>query len=125
MTIENVIIFGAGVMGQALKMCLEAKPYKKKVHCFIVSDTVNNPKSIDGTPVVCIKDADEYKDETVIVALNEANMPGAVEVLHSCGFNNLMLLNAAGDEWSYIKAKFFLNNQNLCYIPFSILPERI
>lgn len=122
---DQVIIFGAGVMGRALKMCLESKPFDKRVHCFIVSTTANNPETIDGAPVINLEDADEYKNEKIIVALNETNMPGAVEGLHDHGFNNLLLLSAAGDEWSYIKADYFLSNQDQCYIPFKMLPERI
>ena len=124
-SLNKIIIYGAGVMGRALKMCLESKPYEKRVCCFIVSNMTNNPETIDGTQVIGITDADEYRNETIIVALNETNMPGAVSGLHEHGFNNLILLNAAGDEWSYIKEDYFLNNQDQCYIPFRMLPERI
>ena len=124
-SLNKIIIYGAGVMGRALKMCLESKPYNKKVHCFIVSNTANNPEMIDGTPVIGIEDADDYKNEMIIVALNETNMPSAVKALHNHGFNSLMMLNAAGDEWAYIKENYFLDNQDQCYIPFKILPERI
>ncbi len=124
-SLDKIIIYGAGVMGRALKMCLESKPYKKRVRYFIVSNITNNPETIDGIPVIGIEDAGEYRSETIIVALNEANMPGAVNGLHGHGFKNLILLNAAGDEWSYIKEDYFLNNQDGCYIPFKMLPERI
>lgn len=123
--LDRVNVYGAGVMGQALKMCLESKPYDKKVHCFIVSSKSNNPEILGDTPVIGIEDAGEYKSEIIVVALNESNMLGAVEGLYSRGFKNLIMLNAAGDEWSYIKEYFFLSNQERCYIPFKMLPERI
>ncbi len=122
---DKIIIFGAGVMGKALKMCLEAKPFNKTISCFIVSDIGNNPASIDGVRVIDIQRASEYKNATIIVALNESNLPGAIEGLHSHGFNNLLILNAAGDEWSSIKAYYFLHNQNECYIPYKELPVEI
>ncbi len=125
MKMNKVLIYGAGVMGRALKLCIESKPYFKNIYTFIVSDMNNNSVAIGNTPVIGISDADEYKDETIIVALNESNMPGAVENLYEHGFNNLILLNAASDDWSYIKACFFMNNQDRCFIPFKMLPERI
>lgn len=122
-SLDEVVIYGAGVMGQALKLCIEAAPYNKKIYRFIVSDTEKNPKTIGGTPVIGVNEADKYKKQTVIVALNESNMPGAVEGLRDLGFNDLIMLNAAGDEWAYIKAIFFLCNQDQCYIPFRMLPD--
>ena len=120
-TLDEVIIYGAGVMGQALKLCLEARPYDKKVSNFIVSQTAGNPEMIGDAPVIAVDEADRYKDRTIIVALNEGNMPGAIKTLNEKGFRDLMLLNAAGDEWSHIKANFFLCNPEYCYIPFRMI----
>ena len=118
---NRVLIYGAGVMGHALKLCLESKPYNKKVQKFIVFSEDNNPKEINGTPVIGIEKAGEYREETIIVALNEKNMSGAVEGLHNHGFKNLILLDAACDEWSDIKMNYFMNNQDKCYLPFKML----
>ncbi len=120
---DQIAIFGAGIMGKALKLCLESKPFNKKVSCFIVSSLNNNPAKIDDTTVIDIDSANEYKDKTIIVALNESNLPGAIETLNNHGFNKLLVLNAAGDEWSDVKASFFLYNQEQCFIPFKMLPE--
>lgn len=125
MALEEVIIYGAGVMGHALKLCLEAEPYKKMVSLFIVGDAGANPESIGDTPVIAIDAADTYKGQTIIVALNETNLPGAVKSLREAGFDNLIELNAAGDEWANIKANYFLCNQEECYIPFKMLGARI
>ncbi len=121
--LNSIVIFGAGVMGRALKMCLESKPFDRRVSCFIVSSMENNPEFIDGIPVIDIEFAYEYKKDAIIVALNEKNLPGAIEILYNHGFENLLLLNAAGDEWSNIKEVYFLNNQDQCYMPFKMLPE--
>ncbi len=116
--LDEVVVYGAGVMGQALKLCLESKPYDKLVDMFIVKKTDENPKEIGKTQVASLDEVKEYKDKTIIVALNEIHMSGAVEELHKKGFNKILLLNAAGDEWAHIKANFFLNNPGQCYIPF-------
>ncbi|WP_155828906.1 nucleoside-diphosphate sugar epimerase/dehydratase [Butyrivibrio sp. NC2007] len=125
MCMDKIVIYGAGVMGKALKLCLESKPFNKRIQCFIVSNRLSNPKMIKGTPVIGMEEAEEYKDDTIIVALNENNMPGAIEGLHKQGFKKLLIMNAASDEWSHIKKCYFLNNQDKCYIPFKMLPEGI
>lgn len=119
--LNEIIIYGAGVMGQALKLCLESEPYNKKVQLFIVNSMDGNPGKISFTPVISIDQADEYKEHKIIVALNEANMPGAVDCLRTKGFKNLILLNAAGDDWAHIKANYFLSNPDRCYIPFRMM----
>ncbi|WP_051200194.1 DUF4422 domain-containing protein [Butyrivibrio sp. FCS006] len=120
--LDEIIIYGAGVMGRALKLCLESEPYNKRVCRFIVNDINRNPKMIGNVPVIALDKADEYKDRLIIVALNESHMPVAVETLNKRGFQKLIMLNAAGDVWMDIKAFFFLHNQDKCYIPFKMLP---
>jgi hypothetical protein len=122
-SLDRIIIYGAGIMGKALKLCLEAKPFAKKVHVFIVKDIRSNPGYIEGTNVIEIGDAVKYKKDTIIIALNENNMPEAVKDLKVSGFDNLLMLNAAGDEWMSIKRCYFLYNQDKCYIPFKVLPD--
>ena len=119
--LDEIIVYGAGVMGKALKLCLESEPYNKKICLFIVNDVDRNPEMIGDTPVIAIDKAEEYKDQVIMVALNETHMPRAVETLRVKGFKNLILLNAAGDEWSHIKANYFLSNPNHCYIPFMMI----
>lgn len=119
--LDEVIVYGAGVMGQALKLCLESKPYDKPVDLFIVKKADENPKKIGNTKVLPLDKAKGVRERTIIVALNEMHMSGAIEELHMKGFEKLLLLNAAGDEWSHIKANFFLNNPEKCYIPFRMI----
>lgn len=117
-SIDNIIIYGAGIMGKALKLCLESAPYNKKIECFIVNDTTNNPETIDGIPVKSIVDSCCYKAREIIVALNENNMPSAISDLKSAGFTKCIELNANSEEWSYIKGEYFYNNSIECYIPY-------
>ncbi len=118
---DEIIIYGAGVMGQALKLCLESKPYKKRVSLFIVASMTGNPKQIGDARIIELNQSEEYKDRMIFVALNETHMSGAVEELRARGFNNLILLNAAGDEWSHIKVNYFLNNPDQCFLPFRMM----
>ncbi len=117
--LERVIIYGAGTMGRALKTCLESEPYNKKVETFLVQDMSDNPSDIYGCPVVEAKTFRE-KDCEIIVALNEKNLISAEQTLADEGFKNLIILNAAGDSWSYIKGNYFLEQKEL-YIPFKPL----
>lgn len=117
-SIENIIIYGAGIMGKALKMCLEAAPYNKKIECFLVKDIIGNPKIIDGIPVKSISDCNYYKEREIIVALNEKNMSSAILDLESAGFARYIELGANSEEWSYIKGEYFYTNPDKCYVPY-------
>ncbi len=108
-------------MGRALKLCLEAEPFCKKIKAFVVKDTGENPNNIDDIQVIGIDEAEAFRKQPIIVALNEKNMPGALRELAEKGFDNLMPINAAGDEWSDIKNAFFLDNQEKCYLPYRLL----
>ena len=116
--LERIIIYGAGTMGRALKLCLESNVYGKKVDYFVVMNEEDNPHEIDGCPVIGIDYAVKDKDATVIVALNENNLKTAEPVLRQHGFKNLIMLNAAGDSWSYIKGNYFLSEETEKYLPF-------
>ena len=120
-----VIIYGAGVMGKSLRLCLEGEPYRKVVKAFVVNDTGRNPKRIGTTPVMGIDEASEYKNTSIIVALNDTNMREAIDELSSKGFSKLIELNAAEDDWAYLKANYFLSNPDDCFTNFSMLPENL
>ena len=106
-------------MGRALKACLESNTYNKKVETFLVQSMLDNPSDIDGCPVVEARTFEE-KDCEIIVALNEMNIESAVQTLTVEGFNNLIILNAAGDSWSFIKGNYFFDKKDL-EIPFEPL----
>ena len=120
--LNRIIIYGAGTMGRALKVCLESEVYRKRVAFFLVRDEDNNPLEIDGCPVVRLSEYRESKDIPVIVALNEKNLLSATKELRANGFTNMICLNAAGDSWQYLKGNYFAEAPGL-YLPFAILPK--
>ena len=115
--LEHIVIYGAGTMGRALKLCLESDVYKKKVECFLVHSLENNPSDIDGCPVF-ESSAYSEKERKIIVALNEKNLVSAIQALDEEGFHNLIILNASGDSWSYLKGNYFRNYNKSLYLPF-------
>ena len=120
--LNKIIIYGAGTMGRALKLCLESDVYKKRVEAFLVKSLNNNPQEVGGTPVVTMKDFDGDKNAPIIVALNEKNILTALKELKEAGFTNLIELNAAADSWQYIKARYFMEKKNL-YLPFEVMQQ--
>lgn len=107
--VDDVIIYGAGLMGKTVKRCLEEKPYYVKVKAFIVESLENNPDNVDGIPVMDIARALLYRDELVLVALHEKNMPGALKRLKEMGFQRVRPLSFDSDEWSDIRGNWFKN----------------
>ncbi len=115
---DKLIIYGAGVMARALKMCVESAPYKRQVERFIVNGKYDNPPEIEGVKVYTLEEACDCRDEEIVVALNEENMKSAIQDLRDAGFEHLHLMNAAGDEWAKIKYDYYLHNNEKCYLPF-------
>lgn len=116
--LEEIIIYGAGVMGQALMTCLKDVPYNLKITCFIVEDPENNPKEISGVPVIGLKDAIPYKEKTILVALHEKYMENVTQKLYEVGFLNLLPISFDSDIWSYIRGNWYYEYQkknNLSY----------
>ena len=118
---DNVVIYGAGVMGKALKLCLEAPPFNSHVRTFIVNSLKNNPDHIGSTPVISLDCAQEYKHQRVIVALNESNMVSANNDLKKAGFDNVLFMNAAGNEFSRIKMIFMKYHPEISPFPVQII----
>lgn len=120
---DDVIIYGAGVMGKALKLCLETSPFNSHVRTFIVRSMDNNPDHIDSTPVIPLNRAQQYRHKKVIVALNEKNMLSAEKGLKEAGFDNLVLMDAAGDKFCRIKKIFLKYHPELSPFPVHFVHE--
>lgn len=119
---EEIVIYGVGVMGKALKICLQDEPYDKKISCFLVGDLKDNPEAVDNIPVVDLEHADQYKENLILVALHEKHMGGALKSLQEGGFLNVVPVSFDSDTWSDIRGNWFNFHQlkNKC---LSIVPE--
>ena len=106
---DEFVIYGAGVMGNAVKRCLEDAPYHMKIRAFLVSSMQNNPDNIDGIPVIELANASVYRNILILVALHERYMTGALRQLEEAGFYNVLPLSFDSDEWSDIRGNWFLH----------------
>lgn len=105
--LNEVIIYGAGVMGQALMTCLSGAPYNSTILCFIVENTENNPKDILGIPVISLEESVRYKEKTILVALHEKSITQAMEKLYANGFFDLLPISFDSDIWSCIRGNWW------------------
>ena len=110
---DELVIYGAGVMGSAVKRCLEDAPYHVRIRAFIVSSMQNNPDNIDGIPVMDIAHASACRNMLILVALHERNMAGALKELETAGFYNCIPLSFDSDEWSDIRGNWFMHMSNI------------
>lgn len=106
---NDVMIYGAGLMGKTVKKCLEGAPYYVKVRAFIVESLENNPNDVEGIPVLDIVQASPYRDKLVLIALHEKNMSNVLNRLSEAGFCHVHSLSFDSDEWSYIRGNWFQN----------------
>ena len=107
---DKIFIYGAGLMGKALKKCLTEAPYKKVISGFLVANMDNNPEKIDNIPVMDIAHAAEYKESLVLVALHEKNINGVLDSLDDKGFENVVPVSFDSDLWSEIRGNWFRVN---------------
>lgn len=108
LNVHKIAIYGAGLMGQVLLKCLSMEPYCKHVDTFIVKDMQENPDNISGIPVIDIKHAKAFVDETVLVALHEKYIKEAIEELECMGFNMLIPISFDSDLWSDLRGNWML-----------------
>jgi hypothetical protein len=83
------IIYGA--QNFAMSYYAALKQNNESVFCFAVSDTEDNPETIDNIPVVKLENLLEYKNSaTVFVAVSPALQKEIIEVLEKNGFSNIV-----------------------------------
>ncbi|SFG25421.1 DUF4422 domain-containing protein [Oribacterium sp. WCC10] len=103
---NEVIVYGAGTMGTAVRKCITDAPYNLSVKCFIVKNMEDNAYSVDELPVIDTAHASTYKDSTILIALNSKFIPEVVNDLTEAGFTNLIPISFDGDEWSTIRGNW-------------------
>ena len=114
---DSIVIYGAGTMGRAVLKCLAESPYNLTIKCFVVNSLEVNADVIDGLPVFDIEHAYEYKDATVLIALNGKFIPEDINDLTNAGFSDLVPISFDGDEWTAIRGNWIRYND--------ILPENV
>ena len=113
MASDRIVIYGAGTMGKAVRKCLTEEPYNRGVQCFIVKSLDDNDHMVDGLSVIDIDHAGEYKDATVLIALNGKLIPEVIEDLSNAGFMDIVPISFDGDEWTAIRGNWFKVNGTL------------
>lgn len=102
---ERVVIYGAGLMGKALKKCLESSG-NTAIICFLVQSSEGNPVEIDGIPVISIDNAKDFQREHILIALHEKHIDSALENLKEKGFINLTPISFDSDLWSELRERY-------------------
>lgn len=108
---DKLLIYGAGLMGRALKKCLTESPCNRSLSGFIVESMENNPETIENIRVMDIAHAAEFRDGVILVALHEKNIGGVVEKLRGHGFSNVIPVSFDSDLWSEIRGNWFRLNE--------------
>lgn len=108
---KSVLIYGAGMMGNALYRCLSEEPYHKHVTGFIVNQKKNNPSCIGQVPVMDLEEGSAYKNCLILVALHDKHMDLALKTLKEREFTNLLPVTFDGDTWTYIRGNWLRNRE--------------
>lgn len=127
---SEVVIYGAGVMGKALKTCITDKPYYVNVVCFLVESMENNLHAVDNIPVIELVNAGKYKDSLVLVALHEKHIKTALDCLRKQGFTNVIPVSFDSDTWcdirgNWIRDKLLSNHKEYLDLKFGLEKSRV
>ena len=116
---KHILIYGAGMMGNALYRCLSEEPYNKNVLGFIVEKKDNNPSNIGDVQVMDLNEGKAYRDYLVLVALHDKNIISALEILQKNKFTNFYPVTFDGDVWTPIRGNWIRNkkkNSDIMYL---------
>lgn len=116
---DEIVIYGAGMMGKMLRKCLEGKPYYMHIISYMVESLQDNPEMIDDVPVTDLAHAGLYKNSLILVALHEKYITKAIKNLKTNGFSNIMPVTFDSDLWSDIRGNWFYQrqiDQNIDYL---------
>jgi len=90
---QNIIIYGAGVIGQIVMEYLKNHEFEH-ILCLAVTNALDNPEEIDGTPIRTISDLAEYTQKSlVIVATLERIQDEIINTLKSLQFQNIVAID--------------------------------
>lgn len=88
---ENIIIYGAGKIGQRVQQILKRVKYNTRIRYFAVSDIKGNEPEVLGIPVIAIDELMEYKNQEntkIIVAVGKSTQEEVETNLKKLGFEN-------------------------------------
>jgi len=90
---ENIIIFGAGIIGTKVAKALIEK--ENKISYFAISDKNKNEKKVLDINVLCIDDLIDYKDNSIIlVAVKEKDQYEIINRLQNLKFKNIVAIDS-------------------------------
>lgn len=107
---QEIIIYGAGLMGKNLFTILTSSVFNKRIKAFIVREKDGNPDYIDDVPVFAMNDAVDYKNKLTLVALHEKHLNGAMKELRENGYVNLLPVSFDNDLWCDMREEWINAN---------------
>ncbi len=91
---HEVIIYGAGVVGQRAYSMLKEGRRNIKVKYFAVTEQESNPVKLFHVPVNTIRELQKYKETAlIIVAVGKKYIQEVEELLKAQGFSHYVLLD--------------------------------
>ena len=115
---DNIIIYGAGVVGKEVFLTLKEHNLHQKVKYFVVTDTNIEINKVFDIEVRSINDIEElYKKSVVLIAVSEKYIPEVTETLKKLGIKNYIDVKGLyfnGQPNNIIKTKI-INIRNELY----------
>ena len=105
----QIVIFGAGLVAAEAAVCLTGIPYGLQIHCFLVSDGIENPEKLLGIPVISLREAEGRirKDAVVVAAVMGKHLDEISIALQKRGYSQILPMTFESDLWSLIQGNSY------------------
>ncbi len=124
---QQIVVFGAGAVAEAVVNCLIEKPYQMWITYCMVSNPEGNPESISGVPVIGLSDAEKIitKDTLLVIAAAEKNLDSIKETLRRHGYNHIIILAYENDLWSLVRGNYYRELRIVKHKPYLTIEEEL
>lgn len=122
---RQIVIYGAGMIAQEVALCLTSAPYRLKIACFMVTSLDGNPKEIKGVPVVPLKEAGNFADSLVLLAVMDKYKYEIAQSLEAYHFTNVVSLTFESSLWGELRGNYWIERFKEQNKHYNILEEEL
>lgn len=124
---SQLVVFGAGNVTYLIVNCLRNEPYCLYIEYCLVSDTDQNPRQVDGVPVIGYSDAELMirKDAVILLAVMEKHLESIEAGLRQHNFSNIIPITYENDLWSLLRGNIYRTDRLAHNRPYLTLEEEL
>lgn len=126
-SVEQLVLYGAGLVAFEAANCLMGKPYQLKIDYCVVSSCEGSPDYVTGIPVIDLEKAKKMlrPDAVMIIATAEKYYASIRAALQEAGFSRVISMTFESDLWSDIRGNAYRAQRLAAGKPYLTLEEEL